>query len=348
VILLMMWLGGAFHQKMSGPVKIPGPRATLAHSVDGATLVTVRSIRVPRTESAVGSIETQHEAAVASKILAAVVEVKVKAGQRVSKGNVLVRLDETDLDARLGQATAAAKAARARRDQAKIEFDRIKKLFEQGSAAKIEFDRVRTANETAKADLKRAEQAVTEAATVVGYATITSPIDGIVIDKRVEAGDTVTPGQVLVNLYDPTRMQLIARVRESLTHRLSVGQMIGVRIDSLGKTCQGRVSEIVPEAQSSSRTFSVKVTGPCPPGVYSGMFGRIFIPLNEEKVLVVPKKAVQHVGQLRLVYVKDGQNLRRRAVKLGRSLGDDIEVLAGLREGEQVAAHPPAGPAKDA
>jgi len=113
-----------------------------------------------------------------------------------------------------------------------------------------------------------------------------------------------------------------------------VGQPIEVRIDN--KQCIGTISEIVPEAESSSRAFQVKVTGPCPEGVYSGMFGRILIPLDEEPVLVIPRQAVQSVGQLDLVNVATEGAVSRRAVRLGRTIGDDVEVLSGLREGEQV------------
>jgi multidrug efflux pump subunit AcrA (membrane-fusion protein) len=92
----------------------------------------------------------------------------------------------------------------------------------------------------------------------------------------------------------------------------------------------------VPEAQSSSRSFQVKVTGPCPPGIYSGMSGHILIPLDEEEVLVVPRRAVRMVGQLEQVeVVKDGRP-NRQPIRTGRAFGDDVEVLSGLREGEKV------------
>ena len=162
-------------------------------------------------------------------------------------------------------------------------------------------------------------------------------MDGVVIDKRVDVGDTVTPGQVLLTFYDPKRMQLVASVRESLAHQLMPGQQIGVHVDVLNKTCAGQVSEIIPEAHSASRTFQVKVTGPCPPGIYSGMFGRIIIPLEDQQVLLVPKGAVQQVGQLQLVEVSEEGQLRRRAVRTGRLIGDEYEVLSGLRDGEQIA-----------
>ncbi len=336
IVVTMMWLMGVFHPKISGKVE----RAT-GRPIGTAKLVPVEKISIPVTESAVGTVRPVHEAAIASKILAKVLEVKLKAGDRVKKDDVLVRLDDADLKARRQQAAAAVAAAKAARDHAKTEFERVSQLFNNNAAPKIEFDRGKTALETAEAELNRAEGALNDAETVLGYATIRSPMDGTVVDKRVDVGDTVTPGQVLINLYDPTRMQLVASVRESLTHRLKVGQGIEVTIAALGHPCEGRISEIVPQAESASRSFLVKVTGPCPPGVYAGMFGRLTIPLDDEQILVIPQQAVRTVGQLKMVDVADGQILRRRSVQLGRELDGQMEVLAGLGEGEQVAV--PAG-----
>lgn len=339
VLLLMLWLAGAFHPKID-----PGRDSAKAASapvrpVGNAELAVVRSVTLPRIEAAVGTVRAVHEASVASKLLAKVLEVKATAGQAVLRDEILVRLDDADLSARLRQAQAVEDAARAARDQARIEYDRVHALFERGSAAKIEHDRVETALKSAEAELDGSSQSVTEATAVLGYATIRAPISGVVIDKKVEPGDTVVPGQIVMTLYDSTRMQLVASVRESLTHRLAVGQEIGVRIDALDKACRGTVSEIVPEAQAASRTFEVKVTGPCPPGIYSGMFGRLLIPLDDESALVVARSAVRRVGQLDLVDVAEGGELRRRAVQLGRVMDGDLEVLAGLREGERVVVH---------
>ncbi len=337
VVLLLLWLAGTFHDKVPGGGASPQPGIAVAASVGSAPLAVARIVQLPRTESSVGSIRAVHETSVASKILAKVLEVNVIAGQKVGPADVLVRLDAQDLTARLEQAEAVARSAHAQRDQAKIEHHRIKDLVERQAAAAIEWDRVQTALTAAEAEVARADQAVSEARTVLDYATIRSSIAGVVVDKRVDVGDIVTPGQVLLSVYDPTRMQLVASVRESLTHRLSVGQAVNVRIDALGKTCQGRVSEIVPEAETATRTFLVKVTGPCPSGIYTGMFGRLLVPLDDEAVLVVPQAAIRRVGQLDLVQVARDDTLQRRAVKLGRSLGDDVEVLSGIREGERVA-----------
>lgn len=337
VVVAMLWLTGFFHRKVDRDHAAPQTRG---RPVGDATLVAVQVIHVPVVETAVGSIRPAHSAAVASRILAKVEKVDVIAGQRVARGDVLVELDSKALRQRYEQASAAVEAAAARRQQAKIEADKLTQLLASHAATELETKRAVTAMNEAQAEWLRAQQAQEEAKTLLEFATILSPIDGVVIDKKVEAGDTVVPGQVMVTVYDPTHMQLVASVRESLSQRLKVGQTVDVSIAALNLDCQGLVQEIVPEAEAGSRSFQVKVTGPCPPGVYSGMFGRLKIPLDDEAVLVIPRRAVTQVGQLHLVDVADGDVLVRRAIQLGLVLGDQVEVLSGLREGEKVALSP--------
>lgn len=332
VTLLMLWLAGYFEAKVA-PVVHRKPRPT----GDAIRTAPVQLVTVPRVEPAVGSVRAVQEASLSSKILARVVEVRATAGKAVKRDEVLVVLDDADLRSRMEQAEASETAARAARDQARIELDRIEKLHAERSAAAIEMDRAQSQLKAADAELTRAERAVGEAKVMLSYATIVSPIDGVVIEKQVEVGDLAVPGRGLLAVYDPSRMQLVAGVRETLATRLSVGSTIGVRIDALDLTCEGRISEVVPQADVTTRTFDVKVVGPCPPGVYSGMFGRILIPLEPEPVLVVPPEAVRRVGQLALVTVMEEGKARTQAVTLGRTFDQGVQVLSGLREGELVA-----------
>jgi len=329
--LLMLWLAGKFSPKVPATSVSP-------HRVEAApgAIAEVRRISVPSIEASVGTIRAVHETTIGSKLLARVVEVDLKAGQKVRSGDVLVRLDDTDLQAKLKQARAAVVIAEAAHAQALRDEERYASLAKSNAATKQDLERTATAVQSSEAELTRAREIVNEVQATLEWATIKAPMDGTVIDKKVDVGDLVTPGQPLVTFFDPTRMQLVASVRESLAHRLKVGQDIDVTIEGLNKQCTGRVSEIVPEAQASSRAFQVKVTGPCPEGIYSGMFGRVLIPLDMEHVLVVSRAAVHNVGQLELVDVVDGKRVIRRAVRTGRLFGKDIEILSGLREGDQV------------
>lgn len=335
VVLLMLYLAGKFSPKV--PLDIAEARAEQPRIA--GTTATARMIKLPLSESAVGTIRAVHETTIGSKLLARVVEVNLKAGQEVKAGDVLVRLDDTDLRAKLQQAKAALTSADAVRSQAELDEKRYAELIKKNAVSPQQYEQTATALRSAEAELLRTQEAVNEVQAMLDWATVRAPIDGVVIDKKVEAGDMVTPGQVLVTLYDPDRMQLVASVRESLTRKLAVGQDIGVRIEGLDKQCSGTISEIVPEAQAASRTFQVKVTGPCPTGIYTGMFGRLLIPLDEEQVLVVPREAVRKVGQLELVDVVESGRAVRRAIRTGRVLNGDVEVLSGLRESEQVLIH---------
>ena len=332
VTVLLLWLAGNFAPKVSAPPK----RVLASDDKAPGSVAGVRLVRLPLVVTAVGTIRPVHETTIGAKLLARVVEVNLKAGQVVNAGDVLVRLDDVDLQARRRQAEAVLHGAQAARALAEADAIRSANLVKSKAISRHEDDRAVTAFKSADAELRRATESINEIQATLEWATIRSPIRGIVIDKKVSVGDMVTPGQILATLFDPLQMQLVASVRESLAQRLKVGQPIEVQIESFNKQCLGTISEIVPEAESSSRAFQVKVTGPCPDGVYSGMFGRILIPLDEEQVLVIPRQAVQSVGQLEQVNVATQSAVSRRAVRLGRTIGEDIEVLSGLREGEQV------------
>jgi RND family efflux transporter MFP subunit len=330
VTLILFALAGKFAPKVATTAESAG----VMEEAPRGTVTPVRVVRLPTVETAVGTVRPVHETTIGARLLARVVEVNLKAGQCVNADDLLVRLDDTDLKARRRQAEAVLHAAEAAREQAEADAIRSSNLLKTHAVSRQEHERAGTALRSAAAELSRAKESIDEIQATLEWTTIRSPMRGIVIDKKVDVGDTVTPGQILVTLFDPTRMQLVASVRESLAHRLQVGQPIEVQIHN--RQCVGTISEIVPEAESRSRAFQVKVTGPCPEGVYSGMFGRILIPLDQESVLVIRRQAVQSVGQLDLVNVTTEGAVSRRAVRLGRTIGDDVEVLSGLREGEQV------------
>ena len=293
-------------------------------------------LKRPRYETATGTVKPVHESAVAAKLLAKVLEINAIAGQVVQKDQVLVKLDDADLQARLKQAEAGLTSAQVRSEQTKTEFGRAEQLKAKKAISQADFDTAQAAMKSAAAELERATQAVMESQVMLEYATIRSPMSGTIIDKRVEVGDTVSPGQILLTLFDPTHMQMVASVRESLAMKLKPGQLLPTRLDALDFDCEATISEVVPESDVASRSFTVKVTGPCPPGVYSGMFGRLMVPLDDEEVLVIPVAAVRKVGQLTMVDVVSDNSLSRRNVRLGRTLELDVEVLAGLVEGELV------------
>ena len=335
---LLMLFAGVFHSKVETH---NDPRHR--ELPPGAQLFTVQIVTQPRFESAIGAIRPVHEANVASKILARVLEVNVVAGKTVQAGEVLVRLSDEEQQSRVRQAEADRDSRSAETKLAKADFDRASQLVRSQAISQAEYDAARTKLQTTDANLNRASRAVEEAKVYLDYTTVVAPFSGTVVDKAVQPGDTVSPGQTLLTLYDPHQMQLVANVRESLAMKLRVGQQLPAELEALGLKCFATVSEVVPKADTSSRSFEVKVTGPCPDGVYSGMFGRLLLPLEDEQLLLIPRTAVGRVGQLTFVHIAIDGHLSRRSVQLGRDFDDHVEILSGLQAGEQILLGAAAG-----
>ena len=337
VVVLMLYLDGVFSRKVA-----PRPSAGNGPTPIGpAQLVEARFIDIPNMEQAPGTIRPLHETALASKVREPekVIEVNVVAGQEVHKGDLLVKLDSSTWQNRKEMAEAKLKSAQAARDDAQKTYDRIKVAAGKGAATENEADNAKYHAEGTQAEAVAAQRALDEATMNLEYTQIRAPMDAVVIDKRADVGDTVSPGQVLVSLYD--KMQLIANVREGLMKNLKAGQSIDVHLDDIGATCTGTISEIVPQADPATRTFLVKVVGKCHAGVRPGMYAKLLVPLGDRKVLVIPPAAVVQVGQLTMVDVAGSGSSERRNVQLGKQIDFDgkqfVQVLSGLKAGEKVA-----------
>lgn len=327
--LLMAWLAGAFTSKVP-----PGPPAPPPRVAPGAQVLEVRPIVVPVVREVTGTVMAEHEATVAAQVLGRAIEVRATPGEHVTAGQVLVRLDPSELQARVAQAEAQLR-------QAEDRLRRVEALFQAQAIPESELVQARTSVEAARAR-------ATEARTVLGYTEVRAPADGVVIERLVEVGDTVTPGRPLVRMFD--RLQLVAVVPESLARHVAVGQVVGVRIDALGLECEGAISEVVPQAEAVARAFKVKVSGPCPAGVIPGMFGRMRVPLGTREELRVPAQALRRVGQVTTAFrVLDQGQLLRQFVQTGERVGDQVVITTGLQPGDRIlASAEQASPAQEA
>ena len=218
--------------------------------------------------------------------------------------------------------------ARAQRDVAQAQ---TAASVQDAGAARAETQRV-------KAQQEQAEAALAEARIALSYTVIEAPFSGKVLQKLVNTGDMAAAGQPLFYLETAAQPELHAVVSESLIAKLKPAEELATEIDSLGRTFTGRVREIVPSADPATRTILVKVGLPPDPDLVNGLFGRIRVPYGTHEAVVIPAEAVTETGQLTLVQAvgPDG-NLQRRFVTLGERHGTLVEVLSGLREGEEVA-----------
>jgi HlyD family secretion protein len=260
--------------------------------------------------------------------------------------------------AKFGAAASQAEAALADQGKALADYKRYQDLHKHQAATGQQLGHARAQKEVAQANLIAAREEVhaaqseikriqaqieqsnaaeDEAGIMLSYTEIRAPFKGRVVRKRVDVGDMATPGQPLFFLEIPARPELHAFVSDSLIPQLRIGQELEVHIDALNRSLQGKLREIVPQSDPSTRTVLAKVTLPPDSDLVNGLFGRLLVPCGEYETLVVPKDAVREVGQLCLVTVLDHEGYpQRRFVTLGKDHGDLVEVLSGLNEGEEV------------
>jgi multidrug efflux system membrane fusion protein len=317
-----------------------------------------------------GTVRARYTAAIAAKIVASIREVRVQSGDRVKPGQVLIVLDSRDLDASLRRAEAAlaeaknalaetenaAAAARAQLDLARTTHQRFEDLLAKRSVSRQEFDesaaRLRGAEAAvAMAEAKRRqvaariEQAEAEAAAAkiaLGYATLTAPFAGLVVERRADPGSLATPGTPLLVVEQEDGLRLEAALDESRLALARAGKSVPVELDGLDRTVTGRVAEIIPAVDPATRTLTVKIDLPPTPGLRAGMFGRAAFPAGKRRVLLVAAGAVMERGQIQSVYVVERDTARLRLVSLGAAYGERREVLSGLAAGEKVILNPPA------
>jgi multidrug efflux system membrane fusion protein len=359
------------------------PAATTAPMVQGAKIETVAQQSVDESYEAVGTVRAKTTSVVSSKVMGNIVAMKVREGDTVRAGQVLVEIDSREariqtqksgaglvetkgaldeVDRNIKAAESSQTAAVANRQLAASTFRRYQQLLERQSISPQEFEEARARHEVADAEaelagrmlhsleakrrqvLARIDQAKADVAGSQVYSSfsrIAAPINGIVVSRQADVGYMAAPGAPLLTIESGTDYRLEAAVQESQINRIHLRDQVGVQIDALGpQEVPGIVVEIVPASDPGSRTYVVKISIPAPAGnqiIRSGLYGKARFVTGQTQAITIPQKAVVENGQLTSVYVVDQSGIARmRLVRTGKTYGDRVEVLSGLKEGEQI------------
>jgi len=326
---IVVWTTGLLHERV--------PPETIPHQPgfplpDDAEIFTVEKKPVLRLVDVTGTVSSERMVRISARINAYVDEVHANAGSVVSAGDRLVSLDDREL-------LEKRAAARAALNQAETEYNRTKRLFESGAATHQSYIAAQSAYEQARAR----EEEIT---VMLSFTEMRSPIDGIVTNRHIEAGDLASPGLVLMSVYDPTDMRLEAPVPARLANRISVGDEMRVQLEYPEARYKGTVTEIVSKIDPASRTRTVKIRLPAENAdILPGAFGRIWVERMPEDGIFAPETAVFSIGQLEMVQSVTNGRVTRRLVKTGPARDGFIEILSGLQDGDTILVYPvPATP----
>ena len=318
------------------------------------------------------TIEAVQQSTLAAQMPGRILALAVDAGDRVSKGQVLVRIDPAEAAAAVAAAEAGIAQAQTGLANARAEYARARSLVERKFLSQSALDGARTQFEAAEAQLRAARAQREQVATVRGYAEVASPLDGVVAARHIEAGEMAQPGRNLLTIYDPAQMRAVVDLAPQRLAELGSGPLrASVELPASGRTIEAAAVTVLPAADARTHTVRVRVDLPAGTAdVLPGSFARVHFQgppaaasagfdvssaasgaspsgtptaASAAGPIVIPAAAVLRRGELTAVYAADGQGgFTLRQIRLGRTLpgGDAVEVLSGLKGDETLALDP--------
>ena len=327
----------------------------------------VERMTVRNSVTATGTVEPVTEVEVGTQVSGIIDRLYVDYNDVVKAGQLIAEMDKVTLEAELESSQADLASSKTEYEYRLKEYTRTKTLYEKGLVSDSEYDQAFYMYETARNIYQRNQADIVRVRQNLEYATITSPIDGVVISRAVEEGQTVAAGFETPTLFtianDLTQMQVIADVDEADIGQVKEGQRVEFTVDAYpDDTFTGTVEQVRLEAttESSVVTYEVVITAYNPdlklkPGLTANVTIYTF---EQENMLTVPTKALRFVPDeellseigvtfrpdteqapsgTRQVWVKEGAALSVRNIRCGVASGDGTAVLEGLTDGEEVA-----------
>ncbi|PWG05617.1 efflux RND transporter periplasmic adaptor subunit [Polaribacter aquimarinus] len=286
-----------------------------------------------------GKIQASNSADLSTRMMGFVTKVHVNVGDKVNKGQLLVSINNSDLEAKKAQVNAGIAQAQTAFNNAEKNYKRYKNLFASSSISKKEMEDMTVNFEMAKAGLETAKQMKNEINAQFTYSNITAPFSGVITSKNIDNGDMANPGMPLISIETPKDFEVIAMVPESEISKIKNGTEVNVLVKSINKTIKGKVSEVSSSAKNTGGQFLVKIDlAKTNASILSGMFSTVQFPVEKSassSMVLIPTEALVKNGQLSGVYtVSQSKTALLRWLRLGRTYGNQVEVLSGLSTSE--------------
>lgn len=287
-----------------------------------------------------GTITASKTTAISTRIMGYITALHVKAGDHVRKGQLLATINSQDILAKRGQSDAMIAQAEAGLASAQKDLDRFTILYKQQSATAKELENAELQYRVAKSGLEAARQMKNEVNANLGYSNVYAPFDGVITQQMVESGSMANPGAPLLMLEQTGNLEVSAAVPEYLIGNIKVGDNTTVTIEAAGKTINAKIRELIPSSRFTGGQYLVKIPlpGNNASGLYAGMYTSVELaaPVStqqqpESDAVLIPTAVLIRKDEMAGIYTVSSQNTALlRWLRLGKSYGNQVEVLSGL------------------
>jgi RND family efflux transporter MFP subunit len=297
---------------------------------------------VPEVISAEGVVEAVRQSTLAAQIAGQIVELKVKVGDSVKAGQVLVRIDPRTAEQAVSGSQSQLAEAQAGLTNAMRSYERSKQLFAQKFISQAGLDQAELDYKAAQARVGALQANAGQATTARTFTTISAPYAGVVAATPIEAGDMATPGRALVTVFDPASMRVIATLSQSSLRDVKLEIPVQIEVPAARRRLTARAVTLVPLVDSRTHTARLRLELGDAAGLLPGQFARAYFTTGVVRKLVIPERAVLRRSEVTAVYVLGaGGQPQLRQIRVGEASPDgSVEVLAGLHEGERIAQDP--------
>lgn len=288
------------------------------------------------TTAVTGTVEALESVRVASRLMGYIRDIAVVEGQAVKAGQRLFTIDPLDIEGAVEQARLGVKQAEDAMKDAEADYKRFENLYKDEVVTRQNYEKMKLNYDMAVTRAAQAKAGLGTAQGQMRYATVTSPINGVVTQKLANEGDIAAPGHPVLMVENPARLQVRGSVSEDIHRGLKLGAQVMVEVDGQDQAVAAKVAQLAPAADPMTHTYTVKLDIAAP-GLKSGTFARILFPTGKRTVLAVPEAAVLERAGIVGVFVVDAQGAAQyRMVRLGKQEGGLVEVLSGLNPGDKV------------
>jgi RND family efflux transporter MFP subunit len=314
----------------------------MANASEALQTISAERVSMPQEYQLDGVVEARRQATLSAEVSGQVETVNFDVDDFVEKGEVVMTIRDREYRARRQQAVAALDEAVANLKQTRLEFERQRDLRNRKLISQAEFDRANANLEAANARKSSAEANLESAEEALRHTVVRAPYSGIVVQRHVEPGETVNPGQPIMSGYSSEELRVVASVPQSLIGGLRERREARVIVLENDTSLDVTAITIPPYANPQNHSFPVRLDLPVEhDGLYPGMLVKVAIAIGTAERILVPASSLVARSEVNAVYViDDGGEIALRQVRPGNRFGDRVEILAGLDADESIAIDP--------
>jgi RND family efflux transporter MFP subunit len=318
------------------------PETAVVSTPVTAPVLTVAHGDIREDYATTGTLIADDRIEIASRIIGLIRQVNVHEGSQVKKGQLLLSIDPTEIQAQMDEAQARLAQSQAQLDEAQVDIKRYQSLYADKVISVDRFRKAELALQLATGEKQAAEATLERIQVQMQYASIRSPVNGVVVARHKQAGDIATPGAPILTIENPDNVVVRTFIKEQHIQHIRLGDTTRITIDAAGLESEGIITQIVPSADPGTHSYMVKIALQERGKARTGMFVRIDFKMGHTRGILIPTSSVISRADLNGVYIIDSNNIAHyRMVRIGRRFNNSVEILTGLQAGDRIVSNNP-------